>query len=324
MKKVIDSLIFFVLILSFLNINAYGNEKKTENNKDENGAFSQKVQRKFDDISFETTHYIKNIKHKEYFNYSVIKEPFLLKEKHVYDMKTLLRNLYNHNTLPQKRAWNLLDNETKALIKKLYPFNAIDKKSRKAILKGINRLLRRRDFYDKEIFSQLSLYPKTLKLLEKGIDNLNEEELIKTNRLLFRAVFPNDITMSFLSVEEMATGYIKYEKYLNGKKKTYEAIHRMPFQRDNDPIISVISIINFPEIPDYIPDKNKGKGGNEPETITEFRLTWTFKGKMSAKTVVIENMDNQLNSISNKNAFKLKYLMLISDTIKKIVYECSH
>ncbi len=64
-------------------------------------------------------------------------------------------------------------------------------KRKQDLVKQINRLLRKSDFYNKEAWSKITLPETASELLKKG--NLTPEEQVRLNRILLQCAFPNAI-----------------------------------------------------------------------------------------------------------------------------------
>jgi hypothetical protein len=100
---------------------------------------------------------------------------------------------------PGKRIWSLLDDNTKTSLSKLERIDADGERKpgegrdlfrgSEALRKELNKLLARRDFYREEDWKDVSLPKEAKDLLERPIDSLSKEKLIRLNRLLVETPF---------------------------------------------------------------------------------------------------------------------------------------
>jgi len=96
----------------------------------------------------------------------------------------------------KKQIWNFLKEESKELIKNWEPGKTLNEKFKKSIIKGLNEILMRRDFYRAEAFDKIELSKEAKELYVKGVDNLSDNQIQKFNRFLFEAIYPQEIAKS--------------------------------------------------------------------------------------------------------------------------------
>ena len=82
---------------------------------------------------------------------------------------------------PVRRLWQLLDASTRSAIKSQADGETADSQ---AIAAGLNAVLRRRDFHAPTDWQELDVPEDARPLLEVGIDKLDEQEVIRLNRVL--------------------------------------------------------------------------------------------------------------------------------------------
>src|SRR4051812_2566157 len=101
-----------------------------------------------------------------------------------------------------KRIWSLLDADA---AKKIDAFIAVSAEGKRregdgrtmmegtrALRAGINKVIERPDFYQPELWNDVSLTKEAKELLNQGVDKLSKMEVARLNRLLIEAAFPND------------------------------------------------------------------------------------------------------------------------------------
>jgi len=108
----------------------------------------------------------------------------------ILNWKALLNALKNDKDPAIGRIMEFLDSKGKKVIEDWDFGKKLSWPSRDSIISALNGILKRRDFYDKDIFGNLKLEKNAKKLLERGIDKLNTDSLRILNRLLIESVFP--------------------------------------------------------------------------------------------------------------------------------------
>jgi hypothetical protein len=89
---------------------------------------------------------------------------------------------------PQARIWGMLSPETKSAV--LSNLRYIKYTAQYAVINDINALLRRRDLYDPQAWSNIRLPEETTTLLKQEFDGLSGTELSRLNALLVASAFP--------------------------------------------------------------------------------------------------------------------------------------
>ncbi|MCD4782856.1 MAG: hypothetical protein K8T10_03385 [Candidatus Eremiobacteraeota bacterium] len=132
----------------------------------------------------------------------------LLGNDDILDWDGLLLSLKEHKSPVEERIWSLLDEETKRTLQAWKPGSAIDEKSRKIVLYGLNTVLERKDFYSKDLFKDIKIDWANNFLLNKQLRNLKSNlQLRKFNRFLLELVYPREMVKSH-----------KFYTILNGKE----------------------------------------------------------------------------------------------------------
>jgi len=94
---------------------------------------------------------------------------------------------------PQHRIRELLRAASKKIIEDYSAGRPIDRDSKYIVVKDINEIVKRRDFYTKEVFEKFEMSKQAQHLLRKPTEQLSDEETERLNRLLLEAVYPVEI-----------------------------------------------------------------------------------------------------------------------------------
>jgi len=165
----------------------------------------------------------------------VTKKRYLLKVKSIKNWVTFLVSLKQTEGDPcKKRVNDFLNDGSKKIINSYQTDEDIDDSSKKTIIDGFNKILMRKDFYDKSTFSKLILNSKGKKLLNKKIENLTDDEILMLNRLTLEAIFPIEKIQKWINIKTIIAiillvitiGIILYYFILKSKK--------YPFLNKND------------------------------------------------------------------------------------------
>lgn len=84
-----------------------------------------------------------------------------------------------------KLFWNSFSKEDKDLISDYSTKGYVDAYGKKTLIRDINQILKRKDFYQGEYFSNLKASKELQTLIDKGITNLSETEIYRLNLLCF-------------------------------------------------------------------------------------------------------------------------------------------
>lgn len=122
--------------------------------------------------------------------------PFLGNED-IPDWNTLMNKLKEHKSPVEERIWNLLNEETKKTVETWKSGDAVDEKSKKVVLYGLNTILDVKDFYSKDLFKSLKMDWANNFLLNNQLSKLkNNIQLRKFNRFLLELVYQREIVRS--------------------------------------------------------------------------------------------------------------------------------
>ena len=111
---------------------------------------------------------------------------------------------------------------------------------------------------------------------------------------------------------------IRFEVIHHQAKKIIEKSQNDTYRKNQDHIINVLNYNDFLNLPEYIEDPNGKK--MSLETLTKFKVIFKCDGMTINKEVAIENLESQIKNNSNKNAFRIKFIMLIIDKYKSSIY----
>ena len=90
------------------------------------------------------------------------------------------------NASPGRRIWQLLPDEVRSLLSN----GANDEAQLKRIVEALNSILGRSDFYEREVFTGVKVSVEAKTLLSGAINNLQPERVLRLNRLLIEASYP--------------------------------------------------------------------------------------------------------------------------------------
>jgi hypothetical protein len=119
----------------------------------------------------------------------------LLAENDVLDWKALTRDIrseYPPQDPAARRVWEMLQGK----LEEIRPGKRPLKRAMPEIVGALNELLRRSDFWDPHAWAGKTLPAEARALLERERGKLNQDELIRLNRLLLRAAMPDAIGVS--------------------------------------------------------------------------------------------------------------------------------
>ncbi|MEK6239084.1 MAG: PQQ-binding-like beta-propeller repeat protein, partial [Planctomycetales bacterium] len=106
----------------------------------------------------------------------------------------------------EKHLWNRFSAPLRAKLKKAVAGQPIKYTLKRAVIDELNALLARRDFYEPTAWDGREHQRReALDFLERGLDNLGDDEIHRLNRLLLESVFRKNLTMSSAHVVLMRT-----------------------------------------------------------------------------------------------------------------------
>lgn len=91
---------------------------------------------------------------------------------------------------PSKRIWDLLAAPARQTMGSVTATAAVDDATAATLTTAFNGVLSRRDFYTKEDFGELTLPQSATDLIARGVDKLQDDDLMRLNRLLLPAAYP--------------------------------------------------------------------------------------------------------------------------------------
>lgn len=123
--------------------------------------------------------------------------PFL-DESSILDWDNFIKQMASHNSPKTEQLWKYLDEGTRKIVSDFKPGQSPDEKTKEAVIAGLNNVIKIKEFYQPEIFSDVKLDEKyrdilSLGLAMKPMPKLKEEFL---NRLMIEATFPKEIEKS--------------------------------------------------------------------------------------------------------------------------------
>ncbi len=106
------------------------------------------------------------------------------------DWAALMSSLKQRVDPHMAQVWEYLDENSKKIISNWQVGVTIEPEMQRTLLNGLNGVLGEGDFFDKDAFGSLGLRKEGQKLLKKGINNLDNQEIMTLNRLVIDACFP--------------------------------------------------------------------------------------------------------------------------------------
>jgi len=119
----------------------------------------------------------------------------------ILDWNEILKSLKGKTTPDKKRIWEFFDEKTKRIIEKWTQWKALDENSKNLIIKELNKILGKRDFYDENTFKDVALDKGAKELYREGLKNLNRNKIKRFNRFLFESIYPQQIAKIHSKIE---------------------------------------------------------------------------------------------------------------------------
>ena len=186
----------------------------------------------------------------------VVSPLFLIQD--ITKWKRFLKHLQNILTPERKRLWDLLDKKSKNIINTWKAEKKIKIDDKEVIINGLNKIIQRFDFYTPSSFAQINMVNECKEFINKGLVNLNFDEIQWLNRRLLEASFPEVIKKKFEWSDIVG--------FLSFLKKVYDS--KLKDQQKSDirgekPVsLSKGSNEDKPALEKILPDKNIQ---NQPE-----------------------------------------------------------
>jgi UDP-N-acetylmuramyl pentapeptide phosphotransferase/UDP-N-acetylglucosamine-1-phosphate transferase len=89
-----------------------------------------------------------------------------------------------------RHMWDMMEDEAKKTIAAIDPARPLSAQERQAVLQGLNSVLGKKRLYDPAFWTEESLTGEARNLLSRGAGALSNLELIRLDRLLIEAAFP--------------------------------------------------------------------------------------------------------------------------------------
>lgn len=122
--------------------------------------------------------------------------PFLGNDD-ITDWNAFMNRLKEHKSPIEERIWSLMNDEAKQAVESWKSGEAVDEKTVKIVLYGLNNILDVKDFYSKDLFKSLKMDWANTFLLNNQLSKLkNNVQLRKFNRFLLELVYPREIVRS--------------------------------------------------------------------------------------------------------------------------------
>ena len=121
----------------------------------------------------------------------------------VIDWNMLQKSLLNaeqSETPGAAKIWRMLPAEVHTILSNPAKPASLDEEGREILLSGMNGVLRDRNLYEAALWPEAALKPELTSLLQRGLNKLGEREVVRVNRLLLEASFPEAIAESMTSL----------------------------------------------------------------------------------------------------------------------------
>jgi len=122
-----------------------------------------------------------------------------IKKEDIINWQGLIKSLKEHNSIPRKRVWDYLPQESKDIINSSKEGEDIDDGSKSKIVEGLNKVLESDDLYNPDEMKNLIKSKRGMKLVEKGVNKLKKSEKMELNRILIEAIFKDEIARIMLT-----------------------------------------------------------------------------------------------------------------------------
>lgn len=94
------------------------------------------------------------------------------------------------------KIWRMFPQDAQHIVRAARDTGQIGEEDRTAVLLGLNTVLRDKSLYEAALWPEAALKPELTALLQRGLGNLTEREIIRVNRLLVEAALPQAIAES--------------------------------------------------------------------------------------------------------------------------------
>jgi len=125
-----------------------------------------------------------------------------LKTNDITEWSLFLEGLKTGKTKAHKYMYNSLDERSQNIIKKWQKGDRISEKAQKTIVRGLNTIIEKKDFYHKKKFEGFDPGIEGKALIKKGIGELKDVEVRRLNRLLVEAIYPKSVKNAHIVILE--------------------------------------------------------------------------------------------------------------------------
>jgi hypothetical protein len=153
-------------------------------------------------------------------------------------------------------------------------------------------------------------------IIPLGIDDFHFES---THQILDENQDENQTEFFSYTIKgEQTTEEMFFEILYNNGKDIVQRNSISRFVGNLDKVINILNFIRFMELPELIEENNVKKAGIK--TVSKFKVTYTIHGRRISKKVTITNLDELCEKNTCKEAFRLKYLSILVDFYKCMLY----
>lgn len=114
----------------------------------------------------------------------------LLDRKQVQDWGSVINNTRKPIDAPMKKVWQNMPDSLKAVFNSYDPVMPFPEENRQLVITALNNVIKDRDFYTEDLVNEVKLNREAQNLIKKGIDNLNQLEVQRVNRIILESVLP--------------------------------------------------------------------------------------------------------------------------------------
>jgi len=133
---------------------------------------------------------------------------YLLEKGDILDWTKFLEDLKTHESPAKARIWEFLTDESKEQINNWTSDRPFNERSRTIVLNALNRIITKRDFFEREVFEDMDFSEELDMLIMKGLENLSQNQVQRFNRLLLKDIFPKEVAkISKMRIIDKDIGY---------------------------------------------------------------------------------------------------------------------
>ena len=94
------------------------------------------------------------------------------------------------------KIWEMFPEDAREIMRVARLQGRVAREDQRAVLLGLNSVLRDRTLYEAALWPEAAMKPELTSLLQRGLPNLQEREVVRVNRLLLESAFPGAIAES--------------------------------------------------------------------------------------------------------------------------------